>query len=618
MSKEKVVGEIKQSTIAEFMRKRTQLVGFEFGFNKHMQYVAEFLDNALDAIESFYWRFPEAYSLENNISNDILDEIVSKTKDMIEKNKENELKEFRAAEEVIEHVKEFVKPIKTLLDMKEPVVVIWLREVETPTFLSNAHRENVRVYEFTIFDNGGGMVPQDLKKFGIYLASSKSEKLRQTRGSQGFGAPSAFTDAQNTTGKPITVVSKHYSRDKATVASFFTTTKNTKDYVIHPRSVEPPFPHGTFVKLYYLNIMYKRGYADVYVERAALLNAHVTIVFIDPYNEIHVYPRRVSEFPPEPKYAKPHPASVNIGEFQDLLRDTKQKTLLSFLSKTFSRMSSEKAKKIIEETNEELKKLGLPLIAKNTDPKKLTKKQIEVLFKVFTSQKYLAPSKDTVVPVGAEVFKKVVKEMLKPEFVEAVTRPPTSGKGLSYVVEACIAYGGEIPYTTSSSQVLWRFVNRTPKLRDNSDCAIWKAAASVNWKNYKLDVFENGLPRGPVRLFVHVAGPFVHVMFKGQSKQALAEDKLLIREIKLALEEVARKLRSYITGKETAERKAKRAYVLSKYAEKFAKSLYNILKTDVEFDGSIDPETLLRKMKSSIEGVEETLEEVAIVEASGS
>ena len=38
------------------MRKLTQLVGFEFGYWKHSQYCAEFLDNALDAIESFQWK----------------------------------------------------------------------------------------------------------------------------------------------------------------------------------------------------------------------------------------------------------------------------------------------------------------------------------------------------------------------------------------------------------------------------------------------------------------------------------------------------------------------------------------------------------------------------------
>ena len=44
-------GDIKQGTIAKFMRKRTQLVGFETGLNKHTQYAIEFLDNAIDALE---------------------------------------------------------------------------------------------------------------------------------------------------------------------------------------------------------------------------------------------------------------------------------------------------------------------------------------------------------------------------------------------------------------------------------------------------------------------------------------------------------------------------------------------------------------------------------------
>jgi DNA topoisomerase VI subunit B len=43
-------GDIKQGTIAKFMRKRTQLVGFEIGLNKHTQYAIEFLDNAIDAL----------------------------------------------------------------------------------------------------------------------------------------------------------------------------------------------------------------------------------------------------------------------------------------------------------------------------------------------------------------------------------------------------------------------------------------------------------------------------------------------------------------------------------------------------------------------------------------
>ncbi|GAG79270.1 unnamed protein product, partial [marine sediment metagenome] len=53
----------------------------------------------------------------------------------------------------------------------------------------------------------------------------------QTRGSQGFGAPSAFSDAQNTTGKPIVAVSKSKNSIYATVSEFFTTSKNEKKYL---------------------------------------------------------------------------------------------------------------------------------------------------------------------------------------------------------------------------------------------------------------------------------------------------------------------------------------------------------------------------------------------------
>ena len=191
----------------------------------------------------------------------------------------------------------------------------------------------------------------------------------------------------------------------------------------------------------------------------------------------------------------------------------------------------------------------------------------------------------------------------KPDFVAAVTRKPTSGKGLSFAIEVCIAYGGEIKPASSAPMVLWRFVNRVPKLRDNSDCATWKATTLVNWKNYKLQTFDNGIPRGPVMVFIHVAGAYVHVMFKGQSKQALAEDEVLLREIKLALEDAGRKFRRFITRRETARRKAKRAGILAMYADQFAQSLVSIA-NDGRKKPLFDAETIASKLRDSITGFE--------------
>ncbi|MFX1383709.1 MAG: hypothetical protein ACFFBP_14820, partial [Promethearchaeota archaeon] len=342
---------IKQGTIAEFMRKRTQLVGFEFGYWKHSQYAAEFLDNALDAIESFQWneikkadskiKFTldkelslenlsilktvkeegkESHPLDNEAKHMLMQELgtepIDSELDQIQVPKFKEIKpeeiakqtEIEVEEEVkkiIEYMEEIIKPVEIIIDY-EPIVIVRLSESEAESFLtSELSQKNVMSYTFEIFDNGTGMNKLDLRKFGRYLASSKSMELKQTRGSQGFGAPSAFSDAQNTTGRPIVAVSRSADNVYATVSEFFTTSKNEKKYLIHPTDVDCPFLHGTYIKLNYLNVKYIRGYVDTYIKETALMNPHITIIFIDPYGEEHIYPRKVSNFPLEPKYAKP-------------------------------------------------------------------------------------------------------------------------------------------------------------------------------------------------------------------------------------------------------------------------------------------------------------------------
>jgi DNA topoisomerase-6 subunit B len=613
------VGDIKQGTIAKFMRKRTQLVGFETGLNKHTQYAIEFLDNAVDALESWWWKSDKRHRLSDALDPAIVDEIKQKLEgtlsDTISLSKQLE-KDVRAGKEVqippqrresledrITQFRKFIVPYRSLINKNEPFVVMQMTEVFMPDLVAIDDEEGFKVYEFICFDNGVGMVPRDLERFGMYLASSKSEKLRQTRGSQGFGAPSAFSDAQNTTGKPIFTISQRFNSAKATVTDFYTTTANTKEYVGGPLDMDLPFKHGTFIRLNYLNIQYRRGYADVYAEMASLLNSHVTMIFIDPYGEIHIHPRKVNAFPDEPKYAQPHPASIRIGEFQDLLRESKEPDLKSFLTKAFCRLSTNKARTIVQKTNKELGIRHLDHLAASTPTDTLDKTEIELLYKSFSNEDYIAPPTDTVVPVGEEIFEQTIKMAYKPDFATAVTRKPTSGKGLSFAVEVCIAYGGEIKPASSAPMVLWRFVNRVPKLRDNSDCATWKACTLVNWRNYKVQTFDNGIPRGPIMVFIHVCGAYVHVMFKGQSKQALAEDEVLLKEIKLALEDAGRKFRRFITHRETVRRKAKRAGILAMYADQFAQSLSTIV-NEKKGKELFDPEVIAGKIRDSILGFE--------------
>jgi DNA topoisomerase VI B subunit len=870
------------------MRKRTQLVGFEFGYWKHVQYCAEFLDNALDAIETFQWNelkkdesklkftLDKELFLENltvlqkekeEESSQILDEeakkaLLEELKPMnLETKKEEEIAKPDAdiakeeieieleVKKIINDLESLIKPVEhaEIID-KEPLVIIRLTETEAHSVLTGElDAKNVMSYKFEVFDNGLGMSKIDLKKYGKYLASSKSMELKQTRGSQGFGAPSAFSDAQNTTGKPIVTISKTSDHIYATVSEFFTTSKNEKKYVIHPTDIDSPFLHGTYIKLNYLNTKYVRGYVDTYVKETALMNPHVTIIYIDPYGEEFIFPRKVSNFPDEPKYAKPHPSSTNIGDLQDLLSKSEHLSLTSFLQDNFVRMSYNTAKEVVDLAERDLQdKLGLLIvdnayvnkiekkkddvyyirfekrvygrsdrprdkliiyevedselkeeylkiireydefnkqiedlnkkIKKNQDkiqdadtkkekrkirkenrdlrssiedlrenkdktrnklskifkandtglkeikdkkvideykdlidevlisdskPNNLSNDQFNSLFLAFKSVKYMSPPTDTVVPVGdvvlentmikelglkvsenlddfaspvkelqssRELIKRTKKNRLleenpeleineidqikvedneiknlntrilssyknvsieklddfksrlndllqhdetedkneykkifsffvekytrKDDFVAAETRDPTSGKGLAYIVEAVLAYSHNLEVPKRSRDVLSRFVNRTPKLRDTADCAITKAVQSVNWKNYKIDSYDNGLPKGPIKLLVNVSGPYVHLMFKSQSKNSLADDENLINEIKYCLEAIGRRLRVYLNRRANIRKREKRASLIEKYIPKFVESLYNIAQEGSKYKDKIKKEEL--------------------------
>ncbi|MBY9002986.1 MAG: hypothetical protein KGD73_03355 [Candidatus Lokiarchaeota archaeon] len=862
------------------MRKRTQLVGFEFGYWKHSQYITEFLDNSLDAIETFHWKEIEKTDSRNKFSldqetalenlsliQDFLEEekhdSVDKEESSIEKEEEageiidkEELEVEEEVRRILDDLDELLKPVVDLVDI-EPIVVVRLRESEPASFLtSELSQKNVMNYTIEIFDNGIGMSKGDLRKFGKYLASSKSVELKQTRGSQGFGAPSAFSDAQNTTGKPIIVASKTSNMVYANASEFFTTSKNEKRYLIHPVDVDSPFGHGTYIKLNYLNVKYVRGYVDTYIRETALMNPHITILFIDPYGENITYPRLVSSFPKQPKYAKPHPSSTNIGDLQDLIAKSENLTVSAFLQENFVRVSPKTAKEIINIAEKDLQNKSNLLILeegfitkskKKEDPiyflknekrvygrsekprdkmiiysldsddlkndywnliselikwdknlvsidktiiklnrrketidtkkeqKNITKevdkllKEIEVinkqkedikhklynfvkrnvsglieqkkfpsrtdyedlirevqiskakpvelsneqfnsLFHAFKSIKYMGPPTDTAIPVGDtvlentlvkeiglkiseniedfdepvpnlvsvketllkekkkleilssedapldssvnnsdieisvsrilasydilgnngdpsefnstfnKVFKKIDEESRSSyrdvlnyftdvhskddDFVSAETRPPTSGKGLAYVVEAALAYCNDpkkLDTPKRSRDVLSRFVNRTPKLRDSAECAITKAVQSVNWKNYKLDTFDNNLPKGPLKLLVNVSGPYVHLMFKSQSKNSLADDEELIKEIKYCLEAIGRRLRSYLNKKDTFRKSEKRSSVIERYIPAFVESLFNIVKTtESEYKDKSSPEELENLMKEAI------------------
>ena len=141
-SPEPIATEIKQGTIAKFMRKRTQLVGFETGLNKHTQYSIEFLDNAIDALESWWWKTKKRPRLQDHLDPKVVEEVRAKLQegqiDTIAFSKQLE-RNIRAGKEVdtltrrketieerITEFRKFLAPLRSLLTKREPLVVIEL------------------------------------------------------------------------------------------------------------------------------------------------------------------------------------------------------------------------------------------------------------------------------------------------------------------------------------------------------------------------------------------------------------------------------------------------------------------------------------------------------------
>jgi DNA topoisomerase-6 subunit B len=93
-----------------------------------------------------------------------------------------------------------------------------------------------------------------------------------------------------------------------------------------------------------------------------------------------------------------------------------------------------------------------------------------------------------------------------------------------------------------------------------SACAITKAVMSVDWRSYGLSMSKGALPAGAMVLMIHIAS--VWVPFTSESKEAIAHYPEIVRELRLALMEVGRRLASHIRhGRRVADEAKKKSYI---------------------------------------------------------
>ena len=454
-------------------------------------------------------------------------------------------------------------------------------------------------FRVIVEDNGPGIIKKQIPKiFAKLLYGSKFHKLQMSRGQQGIGISASVMYAQLTTGRPAKIVSKIDPNEPAHYYELKIDTQKNAPQIIKEATIDWEKAHGTRIELDLEGSYQKGGQSiDQYLKQTAIVNPHVTLIYTNPKAEQIIFPRATDVMPEKPKQIKPHPYGVELGVLMDMAKMTEFKTIQQFLINDFSRIGAGTAKQICENAR----------VQPNLNPKDLTRDMAEALIKGIKDTKIVAPPTDCISPIGADLLEKGMKKEINAEFFATATRPPNVYRGNPFIVEAGLAYGGDQPGDKTINML--RFANRVPLLYQQGACVSNKAATLTNWRSYGLSQSQNALPIGPCTLVVHIAS--VWVPFTSESKEAIAHYPEILKEMKLALQDVGRKLGSYVNKKKKIGAELKKRGYIEKYIPHVAEALKELLKLSNTEEEQIQVELkeLLEKTRGTIEKIEADNEE---------
>lgn len=405
-------------------------------------------------------------------------------------------------------------------------------------------------FRIAVEDNGPGIVKAQIPKiFGKLLYGSKFHRLKQQRGQQGIGVSAAGMYGQLTTGKPVTIVSRTSPQAQPHLFEVTVDTRKNQPLVLKEEKTEWEKEHGTRVEIE-MEASYKKGRRSVddYVEQTALSNPHCRVLYSPPGQETITYERAVHDLPEEAKEIKPHPYGVELGRLMRMFQDSPDRHIATALKNDFSRLTP----KVVEDI------LKIAAVSPKARPRDLDTPAIERVHKAFTKVKIMAPPTNCLSPVGEAALLKGLRARFKADYYDAVTRPPAVYRGNPFQVEVALAHGGDLP--ADELIEVFRFANRVPLQYQASACAVTKAVLSVDWRSYGMQMSKGALPAGPMVLMLHIAS--VWVPFTSESKEAIAHYPEIVKELRLALMEVGRRLGLHIRrGKREAAEAKKRGYI---------------------------------------------------------
>lgn len=189
----------------------------------------------------------------------------------------------------------------------------------------------------------------------------------------------------------------------------------------------------------------------------------------------------------------------------------------------------------------------------------------------------LAPPTDCLAPITNELVEEGLRKEFDADFYAATTRDAEVHGGDPFIVEAGIAYGGDV---ASEGRIdVLRFANRVPLVYQRGACATSDVIKGINWRNYGLDQpGGSGMPNGPAVVMVHVAS--TNVPFTSESKDAIANVPEIEDEVELALRSAARDLKGYLKKRRTLEQRQRKRNVIADILPTMADKLADMTESE--------------------------------------
>jgi DNA topoisomerase-6 subunit B len=398
--------------------------------------------------------------------------------------------------------------------------------------------------------------------------------------------------------------------------------------------------HGTRVTIE-LEARYQRGRGSVddYLEQTAIANPHVTIHYQDPEGNEKTSPRVTEILPPEPKEIKPHPYGVELGMLVGMLKDSRGGSVSQFLTNSFSRVSPAVAKRICAtakvSTRSRARTIGredadrlyraiqeTKIAAPATDCVTPIGEELILrgLHKVVPGEFYAAATRPPsvyrgnpfVVEVGlaygaGPASYRVTREHLVELFGQSDARTlrqflATTFDGMGYDAADKILAEAELRTRVSPAKLkpaeidklhdamrnvnihdgqtmtVLRYANRVPLQFQAGGCAITQAIMGTNWRSYGLSQSRGQLPSGPVTVMIHFAS--VWVPFTSESKEAVAAYPEILKELRLGLQAVGRKLGMYLRRRLRVKHEGERRNIFLRYLREVAGAVSHINAVD--------------------------------------